>query len=436
MRLRALVLLLFALIYSLSLHSEEKLSTEELINNLKDDEAKVRIKAAKELGDRGEKLGLEALLEATRDKDAEVQMAVVEALGKISHSRQVSYLSQAAKNTKGDAQKEALRLLTRMYIPSRDHGALGKLWNSLQALFDPPELVIVEPWIRVDPEAIDAITFVLDQKESENRIEAAAILGILRAQPAAPRLVFYLKSPNKEMVQTSIRSLGYIGDAGAAPDLVPLLKHPEDDVVIDAIRVLGQLRYKEALPELFRMLEASDEDSDRRPVLQAISRIADPAYEPTMLKFLDSDDKLLRLYAIEGIGRMNLQKHTQTLQLRFQREKSRALKLGLCFSLYSLGESAYIDTLVLNLKDEEYRNQAQSYLVELGPRAVPGVAAYLKASDDDFRVTLLDLLGNMHEPSAIPFIEPYLKDEDLDTAEAATHAIRKLRRIQELKRAG
>ncbi len=430
MRLARLIIVVLSFVFALPSFAAEKLSTDELIQNLKAQDPKVREEAAKEVGDRGEKLGLEALDQATLDKEPKVQMAVVEALGKIHHPQQVSYLSRAVRNTNGKAQEKAMNLLTEVYIPSHEHGSLRKIWTSVSSLFDPPEVKIAEPWQRVDPEAVDAILFVLDQKESENRIEAAATLGLLRARSAVPRLAFYLKSPNTKMTRTTVRSLGYIGDPAAGPHLVPLLKHSEEDVVIDATRVLGQLHYHEALPEIGKLFEYSDDDDERRAALQAISRIGDPAYERLMVKYIDSEDKAMRISAIEAFGRMKLSNHVQRLQLEFQREKSVLVKMALSFSLFALGESAYVDTLVLNLKEKDYERQAQSYLLELGPRAVPAIAAYLKAADNDFRVLLIDLLGNMVQPSAIPYIEPYLKAKEIKVAQAATHAVGKLRRMQ------
>src|ERR1051325_5130897 len=161
------------LLFPSLLFAAEKLSTDQLLNDLKNSDAGVREKAAKELGDRGEKLGLDALIQTTADKDENVQLAAVKAIGQISDPRQVSALSQAVRNSKGKAQQEAIHELTEHYIPSRDRNALEELWASLGKLFAPPHPVIAEPWIKVDPEAVDALIFVLDDKNSSNRIEAA-----------------------------------------------------------------------------------------------------------------------------------------------------------------------------------------------------------------------------------------------------------------------
>ena len=128
--------LIFAFLFLTSFVQASDPSTEELIQNLQSPDAAKRQKAAEVLGDRGEKLGVDALVAATTDKDPKVQMAVVKALGKINDPRQVSSLSTALRNTSGDAQKEAMHLLTAIYIPTSDRNALEELWTSMVKLHD------------------------------------------------------------------------------------------------------------------------------------------------------------------------------------------------------------------------------------------------------------------------------------------------------------
>lgn len=407
-----------------------KLSTQELLDNLKSQDASTREKAAKELGDRGEALGLTELVQATKDKDERVQMAAVSAIGKINHPGQVSALSQAIRNTKGKVQKEAMHLLTEHYIPSRDQGAFQELWSSLEELFNPPHPVIAEPWIKVDEEAIDALLFVLEDKTSANRIEAAATLGILRVDRAIPRLTYYLRSPHQPMVRTCIRSLGYIGNTEAGPALIPLLKHSDKNIVMDSVRVLGQFRFKQALPELQHMIDYNREIELKRVALQAVSRIGDPSSEPTMKKYYASADKQLRRFGIEGFGRMKMPAYVELLQREFQRENNAEIKLAICYSLFALGENAYIDTLVRSLEDRMHRDQVREYFVELGPKALPKMADYLKVSDQGFKIRVIRMMGEMHQPEAIQYLEPYMTDKDLEIAQAATDAIRELKKVQ------
>ena len=407
----------------------DKLSTEELLQNLKSSDAGVREKAAKELGDRGEKLGIEALIEATSDPDPSVQMAVVRAIANIPDPRQVTGLCQSVRNTKKKAQEEAIHLLTQHYVPGKDNNALQELWDSLGSLFNPPHPIIVEPWIRVDDEAVDALIFVMDDKDSENRLEAAATLGILRAERGLPRLTFYLQSPNEKMARTCIRSIGYIGNPEAGADLIPLLKHEDKNVALDAARVLGQFRYKPALQELQQFLDYRREKEHKRVILQAISRIGDPSSEPVMKEYVNDDDKEMRQYAIEGFGRMELVQYKDALAKQFQREDSKQIKLALCFSLFALGDRAYVDTLVLSIDERGYRDQINEYFVELGDLAIPELEPYLKSGEKQTKLKIIRLLGEMHRPNGIPVLEPYLKDPDMEIAQAATDSIRELKLV-------
>lgn len=407
-----------------------KQSTEELISALKSDKASTREDAAKELGERREKLGLQALVEATGDKEEDVQMAAVEAIGKIPDPGQLSALCQAVRRSRAKAQKEALHQLTQHYIPNYDRDSLQEMWKSMADVFDPPHPAIAEPWIPVDNEATDAVLFVLDDKNSENRIEAAAVLGILRSEKAIPSLTYYLNSPNSKMVRTCVRALGYIGKEDTGADLVPMMKHADREVVIDSIRVIGQFRYKPALPELARFLEYNRDDRYKRITLQAISRMGDPSSEQIMKKYYASDDKELRQYAIEGFGRMKLRNYMDPLKRDIQTEKDRRLKLALAFSLFELGDTAYIETLVRALPDRVYRAQAREYIVELGQPAVPQVAAYLKTEDKTLRIQVIRVLADMHQTDAISYLEPWMKDKDLEIAQTATDAIRELKRAQ------
>lgn len=429
--MKALLCMLFALSLVTSYTmAADKLSTQDLLYNLKSPEAKTRAKAAKELGDRGEKPALEALVTATGDPDQNVEMAAVKAVAQVEGPDSVTAKSQAVKNSTGAAEKEAIYLLVASYVPAEKQGPLRGFFTSIGNFFNPPQPVSIEPWVKVDPAAVDALIFVLDDQKSDNRIQAAASLGILRAEKALPRLVFYLKSPNDQMVRTCIQSIWQIGNPEAGADLVPLLKSSNQQIVMDAARVLGVFRYKPAIKELTEFLDYSTKDQYKEVGLQALSRMGDPSTEATMRKYLDSKDKNLRQYAIEGLGRMGAKNYVETFQRDFQRENAMQIKLALSFSLYSLGETAFLDTLVRSMDNRLYKDQAQGYLIELGAKAVPDMAAYMKNADNSFRLQIIKMFQTMQQPSAIPYLEPYAKDADLKVAQAATDAINELKKVQ------
>jgi HEAT repeat protein len=396
-----------------------KLSTDDLIKNLQSGDAGQRAEAAKELGDRTESLGTPALVAATKDKDSKVQMAVVQAIGKIKNLDQMHALCEAVRNTGGDAQREAIQLLNQRYLPKQK----GYADDAMLKLERPTD------WYpMVDSEAVDALLFVLDDQKSVNRIQAAATLGMIKAERALPRLDYFLKSPNEKMARICVRAVGNIGRKDEGAGLIPLLKHPNNDIVVDTVRVLGYFHYKPALPELQHFLDYSNKKEYKRVALQAISRIADPSSEATMKKYSNDEDTLLRQYAIEGFGRIGLTQYTDGLEREFLREKNKQLKLALSFTLFKLGRKAYLDNLVRAMDDEPYEDLVRGYFVELGDSAIAPLAGYLKPSNKKFKIQLMQMLSDVGSETAIPFLEPYLKDQDVDIAQAATDAIRELKR--------
>ena len=127
---------------------------------------------------------------------------------------------------------------------------------------------------------------------------------------------------------------------------------------------------------------------------------------------------------------MKLRNYLDPLKRDIQTEKDRRLKLALAFSLFQLGDQAFIETLVRALPDRVYRPQAREYIVELGTPAVPQVAGYLKSEEKPLRLQVMRVLADMHQPEAIGYLEPWMKDKDIEIAQTATDAIRELRRTQ------
>jgi hypothetical protein len=77
-----------------------------------------------------------------------------------------------------------------------------------------------------------------------------------------------------------------------------------------------------------------------------------------------------------------------------------------------------------------HRDQVREYFIELGAVALPKMAEYLRVSDQSFRIRVIRMMGEMHQPDAIQYLEPYMNDKDLETAQAATDAIRELKKVQ------
>src|SRR5262245_4693003 len=165
-KMKALMCTVLALLFITPIAmAKDKLSLQELLNNLKSQDANTRASAATELGDRGEKPALEPLVAATGDPEQKVQLAAVNAVAKIEDPSSVTAKSQAVKNASGGAEREAIFHLTETYIPKEKRGILRGFFTSIGNFFNPPEPISIEPWVKVDPQAIDALIYVLDDQK-------------------------------------------------------------------------------------------------------------------------------------------------------------------------------------------------------------------------------------------------------------------------------
>ena len=73
------------------------------------------------------------------------------------------------------------------------------------------------------------------------------------------------------------------------------------------------------------------------------------------------------------------------------------------------------------------RKQAHAYAVELGPTVLPDLVVYLSDPVAEVRGQMAQVLMEIGDPAAIPYLEPLLGDPDGDVADSANRAIARLK---------
>ena len=106
----------------------------------------------------------------------------------------------------------------------------------------------------------NALISVLDDAESEVRLNAVESLVELEATQAVGALIARLDAePNARVQRAVVDALGRLGDSSAVPALVALLEARElTDPPLDVIWALGNLEDARALPILSRLRESTD----------------------------------------------------------------------------------------------------------------------------------------------------------------------------------
>jgi HEAT repeat protein len=400
---------------------------DELLANLKSPTNKTRLQAANDIAEQSCPDGVPALSEIVRDPDVEVRLAVVKALRKLHDHRGISALTTLTRDGSPDVRLEAVRGLMETYCESSRRGSIDRI---LDVFSDDDDLSVIAPWEEVDPEVHKALAERLRDEEATIRKSAATALGVLLGRIAINDLQTALSDPDGGVRAQAVTALERIGAVQVGNALVPLLGDDSADVRARAISAVMTLRVTDAAPVLRQMYEMNQPRGLQVTVLAALSHIGDPRQRDFLIGLAQDPDPEKRRWAIEGLARISDRSLLGAFKKDFQRERDENLRLAHAFALTLLGDRAFIDSLVLGLSSRATGSRCRTYLLELGRAYLADLYPYLGDPDAGIRAELANVLGELGDPSAIPHLEPLIRDPSARVADAANRAVDRLRRMQ------
>ncbi len=417
-----------------------QVTVEALIYDLKHPDETRRREAAIALGQNQIPQAVPALIEATRDSSAEVRLEAVRALLKIRDRRALTaYIERTADSDRKVREKAVQGIIDTYVEPESGFGSkvrqVAEMVNPFSDDFNP---VVVEPYVQVDPRAVQALTRLLAEGDHpSSRRQAAEALGILRDRSALGALEESLgREENTGVKVEAIRAIYKIGDREAARVLIPYVDDPEKKVHDEAIYALGRLRVAEAVPPLKQIYESgvaerrkvlkivpvSGKDDLQRNVYQALSYIAAPDCRELFLAGLADERAFYRRYGAEGLARLGESGVVTEVARAYVREPEPGVRLAMSYALLQMGREEHLDELVVNAG----RDQALHYLLELDAERVRLLYPHLKRERDPVKIRLLDVIGQRADQSAIPHVQTLAASENTEVVAAANLAMRRL----------
>lgn len=405
-------------------------------SDLQSTDAKVRLKAVKQLADSGGSGAqkCEALAGLVRDPAPDVRDEVLIALIKVGGPQCLEPLRQLTRDANPDFQSMAVDGIVNFYLPG--YVKFGWL-NSVKAFggnvkkrFTTPEPLIIQPSLQAAAADIAAITPLISGGSSmESRANAARAVGILRGTAAVPDLKQALRSDNTTIVIESLRSLEKIGDMSVGPDVVPSLTSTDAGVRAAAAHAAGQLRAKEAIRDLARLSQGDKDKNVRRESLVALAKIPENGEERTFLLFLRDKDEQMRAAAAEGLGRGGNAADLTTINDAFATEKSESARLSMAFAAVHLGDLDKIRYLVDGLDSSFHKGEARAFLIELArePRILAELYTPLTSGTRDQKIELATVISRSGTGDSVTHLQRLTNDADPRVAEAA---IRELKNLQ------
>jgi HEAT repeat protein len=279
----------------------------------------------------------------------------------------------------------------------------------------------------VSPEVVTAFEARLQDEESVLRRRAAYSLGVLGSPDGVDSLGAALSDPEKDVRMEAASALAAIGNDAAGEALRGSLSlaATEPDFAGRVVDALGQMKYLPAGPELVAIYDGNVNKLGDR-ALRALALMGSPDARGVFYYQMTSTRAEQRRWAAEGLGRLSDKSLIPGMTKDFLREPDPAVQLAYCFALARLGEREFVDRIALSLGNKKLQEQAHEYAVELGSPLLDELVTYLSDPVPEVRKEMAQVLMEIGDPAAIPYLKPLLSDPNAEVADRANRAIARL----------
>jgi HEAT repeat protein len=408
-------------------------ATNPLNSQLKSPDEKVRVRAARDLGKAQDASAIPALAEALSDPSEKVRREVILALAQIHQPGTLDALIKATRDEDDGNRVLAVQSLVGYYtgiIPTPGISGFLKKEVKRAEPHSAPDTTRIDPGLSVDPNVITALDATLkDPRSSHASREAAKGLGILVARAVVPDLIKAAHSSDKTLSLEALNALSKIEDRSAGAGLVDLLDSPDKDIKQQACVTVGILRTSQAAPKLQSIFASQTDQKSKEKAMEGLAYLGASVSIPLFTKGLESDDKVIRASAAEGLARSADPKTLPELEKAIMSEKDAEAKLAMEFAITALGRLDYLSDLVNELSSKTRGDVAQPYLIELArtPGFLPKLYPYLQSPNAGVRNRLCIVLMFSGDQTSLDQLDRLSHDPNGDVSAQALRAKRALR---------
>ena len=378
-----------------------------------------------------------------RSGDPDVRRDALRALGATAYPEAIAPISQLLTDPLDDIQLETIYTLLSFYhvekpeVVDRNKGLrvrpTSRLTAAAQRIYDlGPYGLIPQP---VPVELTNGLAQAMFDQSVRVRLEAVYALGVMARPPldgyAADALPRLLQDRSEAVREATARVIGGLRVTTAGDALVSALNDRSTRVATAAMRALGDIKAWQSLQALTDQFNHYQGKGPRaEAALDALARIAHASTQQLFLSQLTASSANLRRLAGEGLARSgNAEAAAQAGAALAGDKETDVMLAGAFAAVVGSGQgSGGVATLVSVLDNGAYHEQAMAYLVELGPRALPGLEQALGAPEAGTRERAALVLGFIGGERALGLLERARSDQDLRVVRAAERAIARLRK--------
>ncbi len=369
-----------------------------------------------------------------RNPDAKVRLNAVRLLHEARYPEAITPMAALVNDPVDQIQLEAIDAELSFYliedIPARKRvGLVIEVRNPGRAVaaFEQGPLAV---WLRpVPPDLVTALLQAVDDATQKVRLEAIYALGVIARPPlapdAVPALIKALDHYDPAVRAGAAAVIGRLQVKSAGEALVKAVNDSKAPVRFAAMRALGEIRDDAAIESLTQQFNYYGKGEGAWSALDGLARIGHASSVPLFKARLVDRDPYLRRAAAEGLGRAGDSSELAALEIGAGNDGSAMVRAAMAFALQKLGRN-YVTRLVDFMSGPKMVPQIEDYLLELGPGIARELLPRLQEPDPGIRARVADVLGALGDRVALPALQTATQDRDREAAEAAKRAIERI----------
>ncbi|HCU37582.1 MAG TPA: hypothetical protein DGT21_19765 [Armatimonadetes bacterium] len=342
-------------------------AVEPLLDALIGKDQSARKWAAEALGDIGDRSVALELVKRLTDQNIEVQRAAVTALGELKNKRTIEPLVEVLDTDNVELAKAAAEALGKI----RSSIAIEPLIRALSSPSVDVQRAAAESLKAVGPECVPPLLIELQSRDYIVRRWVVEILGEIGDDDARDGLINALSDENSRVVHYAAIALGKIGKPSAIRYLVELLDHPEKDVRCAVVEGLAHIGTYHAVEHLERML--GDEDwVTRLTAVKGLGNVGGRTCLTPLCQALLDEEWAVRKHAAEGLGKVGIRKGATEALIAAARDPKPSVRRSIACALGGLGgeEATAVLKKLASDPDDKVREAAEEALLSLEAEGV------------------------------------------------------------------
>ena len=373
-----------------------------------------------------------------RNPDAKVRLSAVRVLHEAKYPEAIVPLAALINDPVNEVQLEAIAAELAFFlveeVPAKKRvGFVVEVRTPGRA----PTAFALGPlavWPREVPaEVITELLRAVDDDNSKVRVEAIYSVGVLGHAPladdAGQSLIKALDHYDPAVRGGAARVIGRLQVKTAGDALIKAINDSNAQVRFASMRALGEIGEERAVQSLTEQFTYYGKGEGAWSALDGLARIAHASSVPLFKARLTDRDPFLRRAAAEGLGRSGDRSELSAFEIAVGNDESDMVRAAIAFALEKLGRP-YVARLIDMLNSSKMAPQVQGYLLELGRSVIPSLVPRLREPDPEVRARVAEVLGLFGGDPALTALQPLTEDRDRDVVEAATQAIERIKKAR------